>query len=289
MGKHYLYTTAILAVLLPFTVQAAENTHSIDCEESSSQSLYHVDTADTSLTGDLTFSFHTKIEEAPSEGNYNAFFSKGSSGQHAYMLAYTQTGGIYEIQFINWAGVDFYNHNATLTPATWYDIDYTWDASEATAVLYIDNVAINVDVAAANSIPDTTANFEVCGHPQYGYNFDGLIDDLRIYNAVLSEETMATSSEIQLNGNESNLVAYFMFNNDAEDKGEVTAPAGANTDDLTLVNTPLYSTDVPFSNLSPPSYVTTTDIMVTGWGLTLGFGIILFLLFFGLWWSKLWT
>ena len=52
--------------------------------------------------------------------------------------------------------------------------------------------------------------------------FDGLIDEVRIWNDKRTSTEISNNYQTQLNGNEAGLVAYWMLNNNAEDKGEST-------------------------------------------------------------------
>jgi hypothetical protein len=70
--------------------------------------------------------------------------------------------------------------------------------------------------------------------------FDGLIDDVRLWSDIRTDSEIAANRLYQLAGSEGNLAAYWQLNNAATDM-----TTGANT--LTLVNTPVYSTTVPFA------------------------------------------
>jgi len=68
--------------------------------------------------------------------------------------------------------------------------------------------------------------------------FDGLMDDLRVWNVKRTATQLQTNMNNELTGSESGLVAYYKFNNSYAD-------ATANADDLTAVNNPVFSSDTP--------------------------------------------
>lgn len=83
----------------------------------------------------------------------------------------------------------------------------------------------------------------------------GLIDDVRIYNTVLSTADMDADFETELVGNETGLIAYYKFNNDWED-------TTANAYHLTAVNSPTFSATVPFTGVAAATTRNDDDIYI---------------------------
>jgi len=71
--------------------------------------------------------------------------------------------------------------------------------------------------------------------------FDGLIDDVRVYDTDLSESEIASTYNCALVGDESNLVGYWKLDNDLLD-------STSNNNDLTNNGSFVFSTDVNFTD-----------------------------------------
>ena len=98
---------------------------------------------------------------------------------------------------------------------------------------------------------DSAAPFEI-GHYQEldseGDSFDGLMDDVRVWNVARTAEEIADNMHKELTGTEPGLVGYWRLNGDFAD-------ASGNGNDLTPVNGPGFSNDVPFSDVPPQTPV----------------------------------
>jgi len=69
--------------------------------------------------------------------------------------------------------------------------------------------------------------------------FDGLIDEVRVWNDIRSDAEVDDNKLTELVGNEAGLAGYWKLNNDYLDET-------SNNNDLTAVAAPVFSTDVPF-------------------------------------------
>ena len=72
-----------------------------------------------------------------------------------------------------------------------------------------------------------------------GTTFDGLIDEVRVWNDIRSGAEISANYQQQLTGSEANLVGYWRFNNDLTDE-----TSSNNT--LTNNNSATFNTDTPF-------------------------------------------
>jgi len=129
------------------------------------------------------------------------------------------------------------------TLAKWYRYAVTWDASASTATFYVDGVSLGTATGSKTAIYDSTALLQLgCNDDTAGTaeNFlDGKVDDVRLFNDIRTESELLTFKETELGASTAGLQGYWTLDNDDDD---ITA----NNNDLTLVNTPTYSTDVPF-------------------------------------------
>ncbi len=68
----------------------------------------------------------------------------------------------------------------------------------------------------------------------------GKMDEVRVWNSQLSSATLDANFKKELTGSESGLIAYYKLNNSYND-------STSNANNLTAVNSPSFSTDVPFT------------------------------------------
>jgi len=90
----------------------------------------------------------------------------------------------------------------------WFKGDYEWR-------IYINGLLEGNASSVVSAIPVSPHNIGIgerfdTGHSKYKY-FDGLMDDVRIYNRALSDEEIQANMHMRLAGDEPNLVAYWDF------------------------------------------------------------------------------
>ena len=248
MNKFKSFLISILAfvyLLSPLAVSAA-NTHSLDLELGSGQYASIADASQTGLdlTDAMTLEMWVKPESFP--GADNTFFvSKFVSGNDnaCYQFRYdTQGGGtkLYGTVVSN-PVADEVNVDQALSTGVWQHLALTW-AGGLTKVFkfYYNGVQVGGDKAGSliSSINDCSAAF-VVGARNAGLFYDGLIDEVRVWNVVRTAGEILANTSTELVGNESGLVAYYKFNDSYLDET-------ANNNDLTATNSPVFSVDVPF-------------------------------------------
>ena len=114
----------------------------------------------------------------------------------------------------------------------WHHVAYTRDAN--TAVLYIDGElsAIQNGLLVPTSISPLVTDVDLRildGPVEIGRNLAGSIDEVRIWNRLLSAEEIRSMMKQNLFGNENGLITYFSFDfqqgNVAEDRAAVRNPS----------------------------------------------------------------
>lgn len=254
------------------------NTHSLDLELSSSQYAYITDANQTGLdiTGDITIELWIKLEQLPSTGTnlmrlVNKWTTTGSQRSYNFYINVADglsflaspdgsftTGNTFQQQSVGGVFV-------AGDVGNWVYIAMTWDASEKALKFYKNTTLQSNDTVIDNnatSIYSGTGTFYIGASLGTANFYDGLIDEIRISNVVRDVTYISTNynTEITLDANH---VGYWKFNNSALDET-------SNNNDLTLVNSPTYSTDVPFSGASTAlagtitSSCTETDIVNGG-------------------------
>ena len=144
---------------------------------------------------------------------------------------------------------------------TWYHIALTCDVSQPSATtfeLYLNTTSQGngTSILSANpsAISDNTTAFCVGCGLNNGVPlrfFDGLIDDIRVWNDIRTSSEISANYQRELAGNEANLQGYWKLNNNYLDQT-------TNDNDLTPSGTPVFSTDVPFADSTTTSTSTTS-------------------------------
>ncbi len=132
--------------------------------------------------------------------------------------------------------------------STWSRWQITWDSSASTATFYRSGVLLGTKVGALTAIHDNASEFSInadtASGGSYANFFDGLSDDDRVWNDVRTASELLNNCNRKLVGTEANQIAYYEYEDD------VTDSQTSGNNDLTAVNSPTFSTDVPFSGLS---------------------------------------
>ncbi|MFC1643935.1 LamG-like jellyroll fold domain-containing protein, partial [Candidatus Omnitrophota bacterium] len=108
---------------------------------------------------------------------------------------------------------------SSLTEDQWTHITIVRDLENMELRWYKDGVLINKDSALYQEAKASGYSAYIGRGTYSGKNFDGLIDDVAIYNSALSSEDVFELCKVGVNKNNSNLVAYYPFEGGtAEDK-----------------------------------------------------------------------
>lgn len=130
----------------------------------------------------------------------------------------------------------------TLTTGAWNRLSVSWVASTSTATFYLNAVSLGMSVGTRTAIHDNASLLYVGANKNATVVtnfFDGLLNDMRIWGNAQTVAQIYANNLVQLTGSEGGLVAYYKFNSAYTD-------GTANANNLTAVNSPVFSTDVPF-------------------------------------------
>ena len=229
---------------------AGGNTNSIDLELDNSQYLSITDANQTGLdiTGDISFECWVKLEELPSTNSATmmliAKWKAGSGSDQSYLF---QLGSDDKL------GIDYNDGSAQTTivantatvvagdVGSWVHLAGTVDVSASTGTLYKNGTAIDATVnGTTTSIQNGAGDFTIGVHSGGTTYFDGLIDDVRVWNDIRTATEISDNYQKELVGDEANLVGYWKLNNDLLDET-------SNNNDLTNNNSAVFSSDVPFT------------------------------------------
>lgn len=133
-----------------------------------------------------------------------------------------------------------------ISTGDWARWQISWENTTSTANFYRNGTLLGTKTGSMTSIHDNASKFAIgCDFNSSAQNFyDGLIDDVRVWNDVRTTSELLNNNDQTLFGTEANLIAYYEFTDNVND----SQTSGNN--DLTASGSPVYSTDVPFSGLT---------------------------------------
>jgi hypothetical protein len=238
--------SAIATAALYVTRQAgAANTHSIDLEDSSSQYLDTADTSALSTTGDMTIEAWVKPESQPTGSGQMFVASKwnAASNQRSWGAAYVDVSGTKKLRFYvtsTGSSPTSADITQTLPNDTWAHLAWVYTASSGQVEMFVNGSSIGTGSSLPSSIFDSSSVLLVgaVDASSVASFFDGLIDDVRVWNVARTSTEIANDYQQELNGNESGLVAYWKLNN------SLTDTIGSHT--LTNNGSSSFSASTPF-------------------------------------------
>lgn len=219
----------------------ALNTYSMDFESGSTQYASADDSASLSITGNLTLECWVRFESLPGAGTSMSMVSKYAASNISYEFNLYNGAGTYYLNGITSADGTATTDNSVTwsTPLvnTWYHVAMVVTVGSKTEY-FVDGVQVGADQTAPAAIFNGNAALTIGGRLTT-IPFDGLIDEVRIWAVAKTAAELAAAKDDHVAVDSANLNAYYRFNNNALDET-------ANNNDLTLVNTPVYSATVPF-------------------------------------------
>lgn len=222
----------------------ALNVHSIDTESSNSQYLYISDTDQLGLDGssNMTVEAWVRFESLPAFGSDGFDFvskAQSSGNNRSYVFYFTSTDNT--LRWVNqYDGMNGSDVGVSWNPliGTWYHV--VASKSGANVSFYVNGSQVGLTQTGTSTVYNGTAPFRIGAHGNNQSYFDGLIDDVRVWNVARTQEEIVANMHKELAGDEPGLVAYWTFN------GGSLEDMTANNNDLTNVNGATFSTDVPF-------------------------------------------
>ncbi len=224
------------------------NTHSVDLETGSSQ--YASADNDLGITnGNITIEAWINPESTPGASVTTAVAEKGDAGTDVeYVIHYWNNGGTPNLTAMRrkqFSADNRANYAVTLSNGTWYHVVLTYDGTNCKLYTATQGGSHTERATVASSGDGSSGGEDkmVIGadyNTAIGNYFDGLVDEVRVWNTVRTTANMDDFFETELVGNEAGLVGYYKLNNDYSD-----STAGAVT--LTASGSPTFSLTVPFS------------------------------------------
>ncbi|HIA37023.1 MAG TPA: hypothetical protein EYN89_09930, partial [Flavobacteriales bacterium] len=173
---------------------------------------------------------------------YNAVVAKSNGSDHGWYIALQTDGGANDGEFV-FSGVNpgdrFIVHsNDKFIYDKWYHVAAIHENGKQE--FYLNGVLTDTDLTHSYDIFNTATNLLI-GDNQND-NFDGFIDEVMLWDKVLTSQQIQQYMNCSPIGNESNLVGYWDFE---EGSGTTTSDQTSNGNDGSLINGVNWSTNVP--------------------------------------------
>lgn len=220
------------------------NAYSVDFESSSSQYASITDAAQTGLdfTTAFTFEGYVKFESLTSN---IGFLGKAtnSTTDIAYTFVWNQATDELRCRLSD-TGSSSNSYSSTTTAGfstgVWYHIAVTFDGAANELKFYVDGTQLGTTVTTSeSSLFNSSENFLLGLNQVGGANMDGLMNNWRVWNVVRTQPQISTNTDDIITTGTGLVSSWFSVNNNFED---LTATGN----DLTNVNSAVFSTDVPF-------------------------------------------
>lgn len=227
------------------------NNYSTDIERSSTQYWSITDAAQTGLgiTGDLTFAMWVKPESFNTSASAGLIAkNSGTLDANGYSYVWrinTDGGGATSLQFVGAnAGIaDGITFTTTISTGSYTFIAIKYTSASGTVKQWVGSSTSSGSFPTVRTLNNSNVPFYIGKDNGSGDDsrlYDGLINEVLVYNAALADATIDALRTDPCNPSTTNLVSrWFAENNNANDL------QGANN--LTGTNSPTFSTDVAFT------------------------------------------
>ncbi len=190
------------------------------------------------VCGNILTSCYTKeawVNMVPANGQNNNIISGGAAAPHAFWVP---SGPGYKVS-AGHNGNYTYVQDPNPIPTGWQHYAVTYNST--TQVMQLFKNGVQVD-EAFNVPAATGSNLVQIGAFDTGSGFDGLIDEVRIWNFARAGSDIFYDKDVKLSGKEAGLVAYYDF--------EQGAPNGSNAGLTTLYDKALPANNGTLTNFA---------------------------------------
>jgi hypothetical protein len=149
--------------------------------------------------------------------NYNTLATQ-TSGQFPAPFDMYVIPGSRQLSVLLGNGSGFYNafaSNTVFNAATWYHVAIVYDPSLAKASLYVNGALDNSMAVTATVAKPANATFRVAGRSDNVTNLNGMVDELRIWNAVRTPAQILANMNSCVTTPQANLSLYYKFDDAA--------------------------------------------------------------------------
>lgn len=222
---------------------AWSNTHAISLAQGSSQYLSRSNDAYDITAGTIQAWIKTSSLPSITGHSYGIITTANNTALQGFYLVIGSSDDKVAAAF--GAGANEVKSTVAISNSTYTHVAFAWDTNGKD--LIINGVSVSTSGVAATLTAGNANLYIGADTSGAGRYFDGLIDDVRIYNVKRTATQVASDMQTTLVGNESNLLSYWKLDNALTD-----STSGART--LTNNGSATFSTTVGY-----PGQFSTTD------------------------------
>ncbi len=163
---------------------------------------------DINLTGSLTLETWFRVDGYASTWQALFYKGNGNSSQRTYTL-WLNNAGYLTLTTSNNNNQSVSTASGSVVTGQWHHVAGVIDRGTGKMRIYLDGVLATSDVSISTAAANSSANPLYIGANMEGYpQFQGSIDDVRIWNRALTGEEIAAHKDAPLDGDEAGLVMY---------------------------------------------------------------------------------
>ena len=248
-------TTIIAAIILLTSITTAQN-YSLSFDGSDDYVMInHSSSIDVSNSISIGFSMKPNSWTA---GDENCIVSKKYGDNNNGFVIYNDgnvTPSIcFRIEGSNGPLQDYGESNAQVDIGVWQHWYFVYNSSTSVTTIYkngqLDTTRTSINVGNMSTSSDLY--FALVQHPSWNGYYEGLLDDVTLWDIALTESQIQSYMSTPPTGSETGLVGYWNFN---EGSGTTLTDQTSNGNDGTISGA-TWSTDVPFTGTTTTSALT---------------------------------
>lgn len=178
------------------------------------------------ITGDLTLEFWIKVDDLSAARAVISWIND-SAGFPFHVVLLTD-GTIRFNRSESGSGQAFDSDSGEVTTGSWLHIACTHDTAANQAVIYVDGASVK---SGAHTVNVDSGDGFLSLSRRDGQYFDGIIDEVRVWNVVRTQTQIQDNMRAALDGDETGLAGYWKLD---EGSGSTTADSTANSNDGTI-------------------------------------------------------
>ena len=230
MLKYFRSISFFLTLLILLTIIAAQNT-ALDFDGSNDY-INITDNASLTSTNAITISAWFK---KLSSSNWMSLVGKGTSDANEEYVLMVKDDQVYFD--VGQGGGPYLQQSTTISIGVWHHIAavHTRSGSTSTLKVYLNGKDVGGSTVGASNSPNDNSHPLTIGSRFSTSNapFQGQIDEVRIWSEARSQAEIKANMHTELSSGESNLVAYYNFN---EGTGTTVSDMSSNSNNGTMTN-----------------------------------------------------
>lgn len=217
---------SVYSYSLPFMINAGNALHF----DGSNDYVSVPSSSDLYLTNALTIEVWIKADNASS----NEYIIEKLNSQNGWAIRQQSNGGISLLTRKNGSLTHFFGPSVVPSVNQWHHLAVTYDDATNSGYMYVNGelVASNTNMTAGIGANSNAMHLASDINSISPGNFDGQLDEVRIWSVARTQAEIQTTLNESLIGNENNLIAYYRFD---QPSGNVLQDLTANAHNGSLI------------------------------------------------------